>query len=153
FFKGVLATVLSTPCTAPFLGTALGFAFAQPPLTVALIFFTIGLGMSAPYLVFSAKPDLMKFAPKPGVWMEKLKESLGFILLATNVWLLYVLGNQVGIEGVTWTLAFLVSIAFAAWIIARFTDLTSTNARKYTVWAIAAVIVGVSFVSFIATKP
>jgi len=153
FFKGVLATVLSTPCTAPFLGTALGFAFSQPPLTVALIFFTIGLGMSAPYLLFSAKPDLMRFAPKPGVWMEKLKESLGFILLATDVWLMYVLGAQVGIEGVVWVLAFQVAIAFAAWLIARYTDLSSSNERKYKVWAIAAVVVGLSFYFFIATKP
>jgi thiol:disulfide interchange protein DsbD len=152
FFKGVLATVLSTPCTAPFLGTALGFAFSQSPLTVAMIFFTIGLGMCSPYLLFSARPDLMKFAPKPGVWMEKLKESLGFILLATDVWLMWVLGAQVGVEAVVWNLAFLVAIAFAAWLIARFTDLTSSNQRKYTVWGIAAVITVAAFYFFICVE-
>ncbi|HEY9718247.1 MAG TPA: protein-disulfide reductase DsbD domain-containing protein, partial [Trichormus sp.] len=152
FFKGVLATVLSTPCTAPFLGTALGFAFSQSPLTVAIIFLTIGLGMCSPYLLFSARPDLMKFAPKPGVWMEKLKESLGFILLATDVWLMWVLGAQVGVEAVVWNLAFLVSIAFAAWLIARFTDLTSTNQRKFTVWGIAAVITVAAFYFFICVE-
>jgi thiol:disulfide interchange protein DsbD len=152
FFKGVLATVLSTPCTAPFLGTALGFAFSQSPLTVAIIFLTIGLGMCSPYLLFSARPDLMKFAPKPGVWMEKLKESLGFILLATDVWLMWVLGAQVGVEAVVWNLAFLVSIAFAAWLIARFTDLTSTNQRKFTVWGIAAVITAAAFYFFICVE-
>lgn len=153
FFKGVLATVLSTPCTAPFLGTALGFAFTQSAGSVLLIFFTIGLGMSLPYLVLTAKPDWMKFVPKPGDWMEKLKESFGFVLLATVVWLLYVLGSQVGAESVAWTCAFLVAIAFAAWLISRFTNLSSSQEQKFKVWSIASVVVLTSFYFFVATKP
>lgn len=153
FFKGVLATVLSTPCTAPFLGTALGFAFAKSPWVVLAIFFTIGLGMSLPYIVLTANPAWMKFIPKPGVWMEKFKESLGFILLATVVWLLSVLGSQVGTDGVIWTSGFLVAVAFAAWLIARFTDLSSEPRRKFTVWAIAASCVVASFYFCIAIRP
>ena len=153
FFKGVLATVLSTPCSAPFLGPALGFAFTQSKLNVLLMFFMIGLGMAAPYLVLSLKPDWIRFIPKPGVWMEKLKESFGFILLATVVWLLYVLGSESGIEAVTWTSSFLVTVAFAAWIISRFTDLNSTQERKIKVWSLAAVVVLGSFYFCIATRP
>ncbi len=153
FFKGVLATILSTPCTAPFLGTALGFAFAQPWWTVTLIFFTIGLGMSLPYLVLTAKPEWMRFMPKPGVWMEKFKESLGFVLLATVAWLLGVLGSELGIEGIIGTTYFLIALAFAAWIVGRFTDLTSEQGRKVIVYSLAAAIVAASFYFFVYPLP
>lgn len=153
FFKGVLATILSTPCTAPFLGTALGFAFAQPWWTVALIFFTIGLGMSLPYLLLTAKPEWMKFMPKPGVWMEKFKESLGFVLLATVAWLLGVLGSELGIEGIIGTTYFLIALAFAAWIVGRFTDLTTEQGRKITIYSIAAIIVAGAFYKFVFPLP
>ncbi len=153
FFKGVLATILSTPCTAPFLGTALGFAFAQPWWTVALIFFTIGLGMSLPYLLLTAKPEWMRFMPKPGVWMEKFKESLGFVLLATVAWLLGVLGSELGIEGIIGTTYFLIALAFAAWLVGRFTDLTSEQGRKITVYSISIAIVAVAFYFFVYPLP
>jgi thiol:disulfide interchange protein len=153
FFKGVLATILSTPCTAPFLGPALGFAFAQPGWTVALIFFTIGLGMSLPYLLLTAKPDWMRFMPKPGVWMEKFKESLGFILLATVAWLLSILGSELGIEGIIGTTYFLIALAFAAWLVGRFTDLTTESGRKLIVFSIAAAIVASSFYLFVYPLP
>lgn len=141
FFKGVLATTLSTPCTAPFLGTALGFAFTQPWWVVAMIFFTIGLGMSSPYLVLTAKPDWMKYVPKPGVWMEKFKESMGFILMGTVIWLLNILAAQVGANGVMWATFFLLCVAIAAWIVSRYTDLTSTSAAKARAWGAAAAVV------------
>ncbi len=153
FFKGVLATTLSTPCTAPLLGTALGFAFAQPDWVVAGIFFTSGLGMSLPYLLFTAFPNLMKFFPKPGVWMEKFKESMGFILMATVVWLLGVLGTQIDSEGVMWTGYFLLTVALSCWIIGRFTDLTSTTAKKIKVWSVAAVLSAAGFWAFILAQP
>lgn len=153
FFKGVLATTLSTPCTAPFLGTALGFAFAQPDWVVFGIFFMSGLGMSLPYLLFTAFPQLMKFCPKPGVWMEKFKESMGFVLMATVVWLLFVLGQQVGPEGQMWASYFLLTIALACWIISRYTDLTSSNERKLKVWSIAGVIALAGGYFFIVNQP
>lgn len=153
FFKGVLATILSTPCTAPFLGTALGFAFAQPWWTVALIFFTIGLGMSLPYLILTAKPDWMKFMPKPGAWMENFKESLGFILLATVAWLLSVLGNELGIEGIIATTYFLIALAFAGWLVGRFIDLSSEPGRKIIVYSIATAVVAAAFYLFVYPLP
>jgi thiol:disulfide interchange protein DsbD len=153
FFKGVLATVLSTPCSAPCLGTALGYAFTQNWLTILAIFFMIGLGMSLPYMVLCFNPDMMKFVPKPGIWMEKFKESLGFVLLATVVWLLWVLGIQVGLLDVIWTLAFLVSLSFAAWFVARFTNLNSNNKQKAIIWGAASLIAGGAFYFFIAIQP
>lgn len=153
FFKGVLATTLSTPCTAPFLGTALGFAFAQSDWVVIGIFFMSGLGMSLPYLIFTAFPSLMKFCPKPGVWMEKFKESMGFVLMATVVWLLFVLGQQVGPEGQMWASYFLLTIALASWVISRYTDLTSTQERKIKVWTVAGLISLAGGYFFIVNQP
>src|SRR5258707_15783738 len=83
FFQGVFATVLATPCTAPFLGTALGFAFAQSPAIILSIFVAIAGGMSAPYLLLCAYPAWLRFLPKPGPWMLHLKQFMGFLLLAT----------------------------------------------------------------------
>src|SRR3989441_864721 len=87
FFNGVLATLLATPCTAPFLGVALGFAFTQPSAVILLTLLAVGFGLAAPYVVLSLRPDWLKFLPKPGVWMEKFKIAMGFPMLATVVWL------------------------------------------------------------------
>ncbi|MEP6664587.1 MAG: protein-disulfide reductase DsbD domain-containing protein, partial [Verrucomicrobiota bacterium] len=87
FFNGVLTTVLATPCTAPFLGAALGFAFAQTAPIIALIFLTVGMGLAFPYVVLSWQPAWLKFLPKPGAWMEKFKIAIGFPMLATAIWL------------------------------------------------------------------
>ncbi|MBZ0186263.1 MAG: thioredoxin family protein, partial [Candidatus Obscuribacterales bacterium] len=153
FFKGVLATTLSTPCTAPFLGTALGFAFAQPAWVVLGIFFLSGLGMSLPYVILTAFPALMKRLPKPGDWMEKFKESMGFVLLATVIWLLSILGSQVGAGGVMWVSFFLLAVSLSAWIVGRFTDLASSSARKLKVWAVAIAISGAGFYLCVMQQP
>ncbi len=142
FFKGVLATVLSTPCTAPLLAPALGFAFAQPAHIIAAIFFSAGLGMSLPYLLLTFNPAWLQKLPKPGAWMEKFKQSMGFILLATMVWLDFVLTKQIGAEPASFVNYWLVALAFAAWIVASFTDLTSSVERKTKVYMIAALMLG-----------
>src|SRR6185437_4383202 len=87
FFNGVLATILATPCTAPFLSIALGFAFAQSTAIIVLIFLSVGIGLALPYLLLSFQPAWLKFLPKPGVWMEKFKVFMGFPMLATAMWL------------------------------------------------------------------
>lgn len=144
FFKGMLATVLSTPCTAPFLGTALGFAFAQPWWAILAIFFVIALGMSFPYFVLALRPQWMKFLPKPGVWMEKFKEAMGFLMLATVVWLVSVLSGLVSADAVVAAISFLVCLSFACWIQGRFIDLNSTTGKKAVVLvcALAAALSG-----------
>ena len=153
FFKGVLATVLSTPCTAPALGPAVGFAFAQSPIVILGIFEAVGFGMALPYLLLTINPKWLRFIPKPGVWMEKFKESMGFVLLATVVWLVSVVGAQVGSSGVEAVGFFLTGVAFAVWVTARFTDLSSTGSRKAVVWSISGVIVAVCLYVFILTRP
>ncbi len=153
FFKGVLATVLSTPCTAPALGPAVGFAFSQSSITILGIFEAVGFGMSLPYLLLTINPKWLRFIPKPGVWMEKFKESMGFVLLATVVWLVSVVGAQVGAGGVEAVGFFLTGVAFAVWVTARFTDLTSTGTRKAVVWSISGLIVAACLYCFILSRP
>jgi len=119
FFNGVLATALATPCTAPFLGAALGFAFLQPPTTIVAIFLTVGLGLASPYFLLSWNPAWLKFLPKPGAWMEKFKIAMGFPMLATVVWLFNIAAASYG-KNVLWLGVFLVVVAFAAWIFGEF---------------------------------
>ncbi len=143
--NGVLATTLATPCTAPFLGSALGFAFSQPPLIIFAIFTMVGLGLSTPYLILAAKPEWLKFIPKPGDWMIRFKQVMGFFLFATVVWLLSVMGAQLGAEGVVATVALLLGIGVACWAIGSFIDFSSSTARKAIVWSMALVIVGSTY--------
>lgn len=140
FFKGVLATVLSTPCTAPFLGTALGFAFAQSGEVIAGIFLASSLGMAMPYLLLTINPSWLKFLPRPGAWMEKFKQSMGFVLMATVIWLDSVLASQIGAQLAAFINYWLVGLALCAWIIASYTDLSSTPVRKVKAWSVAALM-------------
>jgi len=119
FFNGVLATVLATPCTAPFLGVALGFAFTQPPAVLVLIFAVAALGLAFPYVLLSWQPAWLKFLPKPGRWMERFKIAMGFPMLATAVWLFSLLPIHYG-KRAWWMGIFLVIIALAAWVYGEF---------------------------------
>jgi thiol:disulfide interchange protein len=116
FFQGLFATLLATPCTAPFLGSALGFAFGQGAIVILAMFASVALGMSLPYLLLSARPGWRKWIPKPGTWMERFKQFMGFPLLATNLWLLWVLQNQRGSEAVLELLALFLVLGFCAWV-------------------------------------
>ena len=87
FFLGSFITILSTPCSAPFIGTALGFAFGSPNQIIFLIFFCISLGLSSPYIILATRPQLLIFLPKPGAWMKKFKYFLSLLLILTAVWL------------------------------------------------------------------
>ena len=120
FFNGILATALATPCTAPILATALGFAFLQNnPAIIISIFLSAGLGLAAPYVLLSCNPALLKFLPKPGAWMQKFKVAMGFPMLATAVWLFNLAYDDYG-KNVLWLGVFLVMVAFAAWIYGEF---------------------------------
>lgn len=91
FFSGVLAVVLATPCTAPFMGTAIGFALTQSPFVNLLIFTFLGLGLAFPFIILSAFPQTLRFVPRPGPWMKTFKRILAFLLIATIAWLVWVL--------------------------------------------------------------
>jgi thiol:disulfide interchange protein DsbD len=116
FFSGVLATFVATPCTAPFMGAAVGVALAQPSLLTFAIFSALGLGMAAPYLILSFSPGLLSLLPKPGRWMEILKQLLAFPMLLTVVWLLGVFSQIANFESVLFVQGGLVSVGFAVWL-------------------------------------
>ena len=152
FFQGVFATMLATPCTAPFLGTALGFAFTQSPTIILAMFIAIASGMSAPYLLLSAQPGWLRFLPKPGPWMLHLKEFMGFLLLATLLFLLYVLGAQRGLEGAIWASCFLLVISVACWMKGAFAVPTASAAKRGLVLVLMLVLVFASGIYFIGDK-
>ena len=152
FFQGVFATVLATPCTAPFLGTALGFAFSQSPPIILAMFVAIAAGMSAPYLLLSAQPAWLRFLPKPGSWMMHVKQFMGFLLLATLLFLLYVLGAQRGLEGAIWASSFLLVISVACWIKGAFVVPTASAAKRSVAVVLMLLLVFASGVYFIGDK-
>ena len=143
FFQGVFATLLATPCTAPFLGTALGFAFSQSTPVILAMFASVSFGMALPYLLLSAQPGWMKFLPRPGAWMERLKQFMAFPLLATLLWILSILGGQRGVEGIVWFSPFLLCLAFAAWLYGSFCGpLASPKQRTLAILIALAAIAG-----------
>jgi thiol:disulfide interchange protein DsbD len=116
FFTGVLAVVVASPCTAPFMGTALGFAITQPAAIGLIVFAALGAGMAAP-LVILAYSDLARRAmPRPGPWMETLKEVLAFPLYATAIWLLWVAGRQAGVDTMAVALSGALVLALGLWL-------------------------------------
>ncbi len=119
FFTGVLATVVATPCTAPFMGAALGFALGQPGPVLLAVFLSLGLGLALPYLLLSFWPALQRLLPRPGRWMERLKEFLAFPMYGAAVWLVWVLAQQAGPNAIAIALGGMLAIAFAAWLYAN----------------------------------
>lgn len=144
FMTGVTATVVATPCTAPFMGTALGYAISQPAWVSMLIFTALGAGMALPYVILASAPGLLKFVPKPGPWMESLKQFMGFLLMATVIWLAWVLGVQAGTDAVINLMVTLLIISFGAWVLGRWGDFTKTKTVRLTAWiiAIAVILIG-----------
>ncbi len=116
FFTGMLSTVVASPCTAPFMGVAMGTAFSQPIPLILLVFTALGLGLSAPYILFMVWPGMLRFLPKPGIWMESLRQFMAFPLLATCLWLLWIVGQVAGQDALVLTLACLLVSGLGLWI-------------------------------------
>src|ERR1700730_15892841 len=152
FFQGIFATILATPCTAPFLGTALGFAFSQSPAIILSMFLAIAAGMSAPYLLLCARPAWLRFLPRPGPWMLHVKQFMGFLLLATLIFLLYVLGVQRGLEGAIWASCFLLIVSIACWMKGAFLSPTSSTRAKTIAGVTMSILLVASGVYFIGDK-
>ena len=131
FAKGVLTTVLSTPCSGPFLGPVFGFTLNQKWPAIYAIFTFVGLGMASPYLLIGAFPKLIRFLPKPGAWMDTFKQLMGFVLLFTVVFLL----TFVGQDYILPTVAMLIAIWFGCWWIGR-TPLTASLGKRLRGWSI-----------------
>jgi thiol:disulfide interchange protein DsbD len=122
FFTGILATVVATPCTAPLMGAAIGFALVQPTLVTFAIFTALALGLAAPYLVLSFQPAWTKILPRPGAWMETLKQFTSTLLFGTVIWLVWVYGHLSGTQGVdrvAWMLVSLLLVAIAGWALGK----------------------------------
>ncbi len=116
FFTGILATLVATPCTAPFMGTAMGFALTQPAHVSMTVFLALGFGLALPFLLLSLIPGLQKALPRPGPWMDAFKQFLAFPMFASSVWLVWVLSQQAGSFGVLAALAGMVALAFFIWL-------------------------------------
>ena len=116
FFTGVLATVVATPCTAPFMAAAIGFALTAPLPLLFAVFLALGLGLALPYLALSLRPSLLRLLPRPGPWMERLRQFLAFPMYGAAVWLVWVLSQQAGADGVLAALAGMLAVAFLAWL-------------------------------------
>jgi DsbC/DsbD-like thiol-disulfide interchange protein/cytochrome c biogenesis protein CcdA len=133
FFNGVLATVVATPCTVPFMATAMGYALTQSAPVALGIFAVLGLGLASPFLLIAFVPALANHLPRPGHWMQTLKQLLAFPLYLSVVWLLWVLNHQTGADVLAWVLVGLVLLAFAAWL----WQLASVS-RRAPLWRLAA---------------
>jgi len=116
FFTGTLATIVATPCTAPFMGAAMGFALTQPTIVSISIFAALGFGLALPYLILSYVPLFRKILPRPGAWMNTFKQALAFPMFASSIWLIWVLSQQSGSYGVLLVLLGMLAIAFCVWL-------------------------------------
>jgi len=141
FFYGVFAMVFATPCTAPLLGTAVGFALSQPIGVIFLIFTTVALGLAFPFILIAFFPAWKRFMPKPGAWMETFKIVMGFLLLGTVIWLLNTLGAQTGAPGLIRMVTYLLVLAFAAWIYGRYGNLTRSLRSRVLALLIALILI------------
>lgn len=123
FFKGMLATALATPCSGPFLGSTLTWTLSQSSVTIFAVFLSLGLGMALPYVVLTANPGLLKKLPKPGAWMDTFKHVMGFVLLATVLYLLWILRS----DRLLYVIFFLLPVSVACWWWGRFATYEKTR--------------------------
>ena len=136
FMTGVLATTVASPCTAPFMGPALGFAIAQPSYLALLVFAFLGLGMALPFVLLAWIPSLTAKLPRPGAWMDSFKQFLAFPLYITGIWLLWVVGRQTNVDIVAIIILGLVLIAMAIWL----TKLRQASGQKITSFSFTNVL-------------
>ncbi len=139
FFTGVLAVVVASPCTAPFMGGALAYAFAAPMLSALLVFLALGVGLALPFLLIGFVPALARLLPKPGRWMETLKQVLAFPMYLTAAWLVWVLANQRGADAVGLVLVAMVLLAMTLWWFERSRSRGAVSKALVIVLAVATV--------------
>ena len=144
FLSGVLAVAIASPCTAPFMGASLGLAISLPAFQALLVFGAIGVGMALPYLAASLIPAVARALPRPGAWMDTFRRVMAFPMFATVIWLVWVLGQQSGIDGAGALLAVLLALSFAIWAL-------SLNGRRPSV--LAAISLGILALTFSGLGP
>jgi len=153
FFTGLLAVLVATPCTAPFMGVAVAAGLAAPPAETMLVFLVMGLGLAAPYAAFSAVPALARLAPRPGRWMVVLKQGLAFPMYGAAAWLLWVVSQEAGSAGVLGTAAGFVLLGFAAWVLGITQQEPGSARRLGQSAAVAAALLAAAVLSGIAVSP
>ena len=137
FLTGILAVVVASPCTAPFMGSAIGFALLQPGINSIFIFLSLGIGFALPYFILSVKPSLLAFLPKPGAWMETFKQFMAFPMWGSALWLLWVLSGQVDSDTVVMVLIGGLFISLALWLLEK-----NTSEIKWVKWLVRLVALG-----------
>ncbi|BBD08294.1 protein-disulfide reductase [Desulfovibrio ferrophilus] len=147
-FTGVLATLLATPCSGPFLGGVLGWVLLQSPETIMAVFLTIGLGMASPFLLMTARPGLVRLFPKPGNWMIYLEAGVGFFLMGTVLYLLTILPTTMLLPA----LGLLLAVAFAAWMWGKWTNLSQPKGKRWAIRLAAAALVALAALMLFAPK-
>jgi thiol:disulfide interchange protein DsbD len=140
FAKGMLATILATPCSGPFLGATLSYALRLPPAQIFAVFTAIGLGMASPYVMLGFFPGWMRVLPRPGEWMNTFKQFMGFLMLATAVWLLW--QRRTNGELVVWTVGFCLFVAVAVWLYGRMSDPLAAAGKRMAAPVVALLLVG-----------
>ncbi len=146
FFTGVLAVIVATPCTAPFMGAAIGYALAQPAAVTFAVFTALALGLAAPYLALTLQPAWTRILPKPGVWMEVLKQAISVPIFITVIWLAWVLAGGYGAGLLVSLLCSLLLLAIAGWFLGRW------PARRWATIVAAAILLAVVAICFLAPK-
>jgi thiol:disulfide interchange protein len=153
FFTGLLAVVVATPCTAPFMGAAIAAAMAGSAAMTLAVFLALGLGLAAPYAAFAAIPGLTRHMPRPGPWMSVLRQALAFPIYAASVWLVWVVSTEAGPSGVLGTAAGLVLLGFAAWAAGRAQGANREWRRIGHAAALAAGLAAVAILPGLAAAP
>jgi thiol:disulfide interchange protein len=151
--NGMLATVVATPCTAPFMGAALGFALTQSATAALLIFTALGAGMAAPYVALSLWPALLRFLPRPGEWMVRFKQLMAFPLFATVAWLVWVFGHQTGVDGILRLLLGLTLLGAAAWAWGSWATLDASSRTRITAGGVAIALLVSGFMLSATAQP
>ena len=149
FASGLFATLMATPCSAPFLGTALSFALGQTAAVIVATLSAVGVGLALPYLVLAVAPGAVRYLPRPGSWMDTLRGAMGFLLAGAVIWLLYVLGAQIASEAIALFELTLLALALAVWSAAR---AAAASPRRRIAWA-AALLLGVAAVGVASRAP
>jgi thiol:disulfide interchange protein DsbD len=153
FFTGLLAVLVATPCTAPFMGVAVAAGLAAPPAITMLVFAVMGLGLAAPYVALASLPNLAHMMPRPGRWMELLKQTLAFPMYGAAAWLVWVISQEAGPGGVLATMAGLVLVGFAAWVFGVTQTAAVQPRRIGQAMAAVAVLAALTVLSGVTAAP
>jgi thiol:disulfide interchange protein DsbD len=153
FFTGLLAVLVATPCTAPFMGVAVAAGLAAPPAVTVLVFAVMGLGLAAPYVALASLPGLGHLMPRPGRWMEVLKQALAFPMYGAAAWLIWVVSQEAGPSGVLGTAAGLVLVGFAAWVFGASQSAAVSPRRFGQTAAVISVLAALAVLSGISATP